>query len=181
MSFLLHIVILIGGLLPGVLAYNVIFGKGKILHFGPIGVALATAYAVFLTLNATGNEWLALGAGLLMAVLISALFAWIALRLDPDGLGILSIALHLAILSVVLNWTGLTRGALGLPRIPRWPFPESQLGFAAVMIVIGILWVIAMLLLDRSRFGRQLQALAEQEWTAGSIGIRRWMVHTEPS
>lgn len=177
MAFIWHLVIIIGTWLPGALTYTMIFGKGKILHFGPIGVSLVTSYATFLTLGATGSYPLALLVGLTCAMAISAIFAWLSLRLEPDGLGIMSIAVHLSILSVVLNWSSLTRGALGIPRLPRVPFPASQEGFALVMIMMCIVWVLGMWLLDRSSYGRQLAALAEHEWHSAALGVSRARVH----
>lgn len=177
MGFVWHLIIMICSWLPGALTYTMIFGKGKILHFGPVGVSLVTAYATFLTLAASGSYPLALLIGLGSSVAISAIFAWLALRLEPDGFGIMSIAVHLSILSIVLNWSSLTRGALGIPRLPRAPFPAFQEGFALVMVVMCILWVFGMWLLDRSRFGRQLAALAEHEWHSAALGISRARVH----
>lgn len=177
MGFFWHIIILIGTRLPGALTYTMIFGKGKILHFGPVGVSLMTAYATFLTLGAIGSYPLALVAGLGCAIVISAIFAWLALRLEPDGFGIMSIAVHLSILSIVLNWSSLTRGALGIPRLPRAPFPASQEGFALVMVAMCIAWVLGMWLLDRSSFGRKLASLAEHEWHSAALGVSRTHVH----
>lgn len=177
MTFFWHLMIMIGTWLPGSLAYTMIFGKGKILHFGPVGVSLAAAYATFLTLSATENYFLAILAGLSFSVLISALFAWLSLRLEPDGFGIISIAAHLAILAVILNWTSVTRGALGIPRVPRAPFPISIEYFAITIIILSVLWILAMWRIDRSSFGRQLEALAEHPWHAAALGVSRPRVH----
>ena len=116
-------------------------------------------------------------AGLFAGVIASAFFAWLSLRLEPDGLGVMSIAVHLAMLSVVLNWNSLTRGALGIPRIPRLPFLDSVASFALMGVVISILVFWAVWMLDRSSFGRQLSALAEHEWHAMSLGINRSFIH----
>lgn len=177
MTFFWHVMIMIGTWLPGALVYTLIFGKGKILHFGPVGISLAAAYATFLTLSATESYFLAIIAGCSVSILVSALFAWLSLRLDPDGFGIISIAAHLAILAVVLNWASVTRGALGIPRVPRAPFPVSIEGFALAVIVLSVLWVLAMWWIDRSSFGRKLEALAEHPWHAAALGVSRPRVH----
>ena len=109
----------------------------------------------------------------LAAMIISAIFAWLSLRLEPDGLGVMSIAMHLAILAIVLNWTSLTRGALGIPQIPRLPILTSLPSIAITMSIIAVLWILLMLWIDRSAFGRQLAALAEHEWYAKSLGINK--------
>jgi ABC-type branched-subunit amino acid transport system permease subunit len=176
MNYALHLIVMIGMQLPTVLGYNLIFGKGKILHFGPIGTGIVTSYGIFLTLQATGSYPLALLAGLLSCAVISVLFAWLSLRLEGDGLGILSIALHLSLLAVVLNWTSLTRGALGLAQIPRMPGLSALPVFALVTIVAacGYAWLMAWV--TRGSLGRSLGALAENRFHAEAIGIRRTSV-----
>lgn len=178
MNFLLHILSIIAASLPGILGYNLVFGKGKIFHFGPVGISLATAYATFLTLSATGSYAYAIPAGFAAAAIAALLLAWLSLRLDPDGLAIMTIALHLAALAVVLNWTSLTRGALGIPRIPPFPILASPLSFALGTSAIAAAWTVFLWLLDRSRFGRMLTALAEHEPAAAAIGISRTRTHT---
>lgn len=178
MNFLWHLLFIVGSLLPTILSYNLIFGKGKVLHFGPMGVTLIAAYALYLTMMATGSYLLGIAVSVVAALILSAFFAWLSFRLEPDGLGIMSIAVHLALLAVVLNWTDLTRGALGIPRIPRMPFLSSVPSFAIAMTLVAVAWIIALRILDRSPFGRQLAALAEHEWHAKALGIDRIRVHT---
>lgn len=177
MDFLWHILAMIGISLPNLLGFNLIFGKGKILHFGPIGVSIVSAYATFLTLQKTGSFLDAFIVGLVAALLLSVFFAWLSLRLEPDGLGVMSIAVHLAMLAIVLNWTSLTRGALGIPHIPRLPFLDSPAAFAVTSLGVSGVWFFFLWWLDRGTFGRRLQALAEQEWYAESLGIDRAHVH----
>ncbi len=177
MDFALHIISLTAMAMPLSLGYTFVFGRGKILNFGPVGIGLVSAYGSFLMLDATGSFALALLMGIVMALLASLLFSWLSFRLDPDGLGILSIAVHLMFLNVVLNWQSLTRGALGIARIPRVPFMETPEEFAFWITVIAILWIFFFLWLDRTSLARQMSALAEQEWHAKSLGINRVRVH----
>ncbi len=177
MDFLLHIVCLTAIAIPLAMAYTFLFGRGKILHFGPIGVALISSYGCFLTLGATGSFFAAFMMGIVVALVASLLFAWLSFRLDPDGLGILSIAMHLMFLNVILNWQSLTRGALGIVNIPRISFMETQGQFAFWVTVVAIAWAVFFFWLDRTSLARQLSALAEQEWHAKSLGINRIKVH----
>ncbi len=177
MDFLYHLISVTAMSVPAVLGYTFVFGRGRILHFGPIGVSLVSAYGTFLTLNATGSFALALGMGIVMAMVSSALFAWLSFRLDPDGLGILSIAVHLTFLTIVLNWSSLTRGALGLPGIPRLPFLQTPEAFALCTGAVCLGWIIFFLWLDRTPLARKMTALSEQEWFAKSMGIDRVVTH----
>lgn len=178
MNFFLHVLATIGFTLPHALGYNVVFGRGKIFHFGPVGVSLATAYTVFVTQGATGSLFAGIAAGAVMAAVLSLFFSWLALRLDPDGLGVLTIAAHLMLLTIVLNAQSLTRGALGIPGIPRPEFLQGLGAFAFVALAISAVWAGVLWRLDRGPFGRQLAALAEHAWHAQAVGIDRWRVQT---
>lgn len=178
MDFLLHLLAVTAMNIPSILGFNLVFGKGKISHFGPIGVSLVAAYVIFLTLGFTGSYPLAIGAGLTGALLAGLLMSWLALRLDADGLAIMTIAVHLAALAVVLNWSSFTRGALGVPRIPRIAALDSLPAFAGTATAVAALWIAFLWKLDCSPFGRKLAALAEHPWTAASLGISRAHIHT---
>jgi branched-chain amino acid transport system permease protein len=177
MDFLLHIVVVTGCLLPAVITYNVVFGKGKIFHFGPVGVSILASYVIVLALQASGSFFIAFLAGLLAASAASLLFAWLSLRLEPDALGVMSIAAHLSILAVVLNWNSLTRGALGIPRVPRLPILDSMPAFAVASCVAAVLCVVLVRRLDAGPFGRRLAALAEHPWYAKALGVDQTLAY----
>ncbi len=173
MNYLLHLLTMTAIQLPSVLGYNLVFGRGKILHFGPMGVSLVVSYAIFLMQKGSGSFTLALLVGLLTAVVISLFFAWLALRLEGDALGILTIAVHLSLLAVVFNWSSLTRGALGLAQIPRMSGLSNPSVFALFSLLIAALWTVLMMRIDRSSVGRSLSALAENQSHAESLGVSR--------
>src|SRR3989344_8185798 len=177
MDFLWHIVALLGTYFPSILGHNLVFGKGKILHFGPVGVSIISAYSSVIVLMATQSFLLSFVAGLFAALLVSLLFAWLSLRLDSDAFGVMTIAVHLAMLSIVLNWSSLTRGARGINDIPRLPFLDSVFDFALLSLVISILYTLWIWHIDRSAFGRQLAALSEHEWHAQALGIDKGKIH----
>lgn len=176
-DFFLHILGIVAFTLPNVMGYNLIFGKGKILHFGPLALSIVASYSLFLIQIATGNYLLAVMVSLCLTSAVALLFSWLALRLEPDGLGILTIAMHLAFLSVVLNWTDLTRGALGLAGIVRIPLLNSLPAITLTAALVAALWIIFLQRVDRSWLGRQLAALAENDWHASALGIDRRRVY----
>jgi len=179
MSFILHIIVIACMVIPVVLGFNLVFGKGKILHFGQEALSIVAAYTVWVLVMQYGIS-LPLGiiAGSAMAVLAALLLAWLSFQLDLDGLGVMSIAFHLIVLAVVLNWQSVTRGALGIPKIPRsGPF-QSLEAYALLSFIVAAAWVVFILWLDRGAFGRKLEALAEHSWHAESLGIRRKNIHT---
>lgn len=173
MNYLLTLIAVVGFSLPTYLGYNLVFGRAKILHFGPTGTSLVTSYSIFIVERATDSFMLGLLAGLVAGFLISAFFAWLALRLEGDSLGILTIAVHLALLAVVLNWDSVTRGAFGIPNIPRFPGLETLPAFAAFSVFIAVVWVWILWKVDHSWIGRSLAALAEHRIHAEALGINR--------
>src|SRR3990167_1166008 len=177
MTFLLHVIAITAMSAPHILGYNLILGKGKILHFGPLGTSIIASYVTFLVTMTFSNYFLGLLAGLVAVVAVSSLFAWVSFRMEPDGFGVMSIAMHLSFMAVVLNWSSVTRGALGIPRIPRFPFLNTTADFAIATLIVAVVWVVLLLLLERSSFGRKLTALSEQEWQANALGISRYAVH----
>lgn len=178
MNFILHIIILACLTIIPALGYNIVFGKGKILHFGQEGIALIASYSLWALMVVKGFSYpSALAASIVATLLIVLLFAWLSLRLEPDGFGVLSIAVHLMVLAIVLNWQEFTRGALGIPKIPRAPWPMDLMSFTAVVIAVTILWSVSIWWLDRGKFGRAIAALSEHPWHAQSLGIERSTVH----
>lgn len=173
MQFFWHIVAIICMSIPNILGFNLIFGKGKIFHFGPIGVSTVATYSVFVPLMQGFSYPSAIAIGFVLVMIISLLFAWLALRLEPDAFGVMAIATHLSLLAVVVNWISLTRGTRGIPNIPRFSFLETTESFALFAFAVALLWIFFLFLFQRGTFGRRLDALAEQRWYAGSLGVDR--------
>lgn len=178
MSFFVHLITVTCILLPTVVGYNLVFGKGKIFHFGQIGLQVLSAYPLWISIVLFDlHPIIGLLLGLISAIASAWVLAWLSFRLDPDGLGVISIAVHLSALNVVLNWQSVTRGALGVPGIPRWSFLIDNNAFTVFVIFVVFVWCVFVWLLDRSAFGRKLQALSEQDWYAEALGISRKNVH----
>lgn len=173
MTYLLHIIISCTMFVPITLGYNFVFGRGKILHFGVTGLSVVVAYSLFLTQRHTNSFTFGIAVAVLTAILLSLFFAWLALRLDADAFGILTIACHLGAIAIILNWTSLTRGALGLAQIPRMTGIQSPESFAIMTTMTAVVWIVLMLLVDRSFLGRSLTALSENRLHAESLGISR--------
>lgn len=173
MTFLFHILSVAGINIPQSLSYGLTLGKQRVMHFGPFAVSILAAYGTFVPLSWGMSYPVSLLIGLSLALLLALFFALLSLRLPEDAFGVFSLAVHLIVLTVVLNWNLVTRGALGIPRIDRFPFMESQAAFAGWSMLLSAFWIAGMVLLDRSPFGRALEALAEHPAQAAALGINR--------
>lgn len=179
MTYILHLIITAAMLIPLTLGYNFVFGRGKILHFGLTGLSVVTAYALYLTQRETNSFVIGITVAVLVACFFSLFFAWLALRLDADAFGILTLACHLGAIAVILNWSSLTRGALGIAQIPRMVGMQSMESFAIVTVIVAVLWILFMMCVDRSSLGRALVALAENRVHAEALGISRGYAYVQ--
>jgi len=91
--------------------------------------------------------------------------------LKGDYLALATLGFSFVVVSVLLNWTALTRGPLGIPGIPK---PEifglvirSNTAFFIFALVILALTVLTIWLTVRSPFGRLLGAVRDDE-----LGLR---------
>lgn len=173
MAFFLYLTAIAAMNIPPSLSYGLMLGKQRVMHFGPLAVSILAAYGTFVPLSWGAGYPASLAIGFGLAMLGSLIFALLSLRLPEDAFGVFSLAVHLIVLTVVLNWSAVTRGSLGIPQIPRLPFMESPGQFALGTVIIAALWIGGMRALDRSRFGRALEALAEHPAQAAALGINR--------
>lgn len=123
------------------------------LHFAwPFGVTLLAAAAF------------GVASGLLLALLLR--------RVRGDYLALLALEVHYLTVTVLLNWPALTRGALGLPGIPRpggleTPTEYLVLSSAIAAIVLAVYWTIL-----HAPYGRAMAAVRDDEVAALALGKR---------
>ena len=115
--------------------------------------------------------WVCFLAAGMVPALIAALFAWPAVRAKGAYFFIVSFAFFMVMFSVMQHWFSLTRGVEGIRNIPPMMglttvTPYYYLGLAVVAVT-----VLVMYRLDRSRFGRELQAIGDDEDLAEVVGI----------
>ncbi len=116
-----------------------------------------------------------------MAFLLSALFGLLiglpTLRLKGDYLAIATLGFGEIVRNVLNNWDSLTNGPMGIQKIPMpilFGYTINPYKKYAFLFMIFIFVVIAYLLfqrLARSRMGRALTAVREDEIAAQAMGI----------
>lgn len=115
-----------------------------------------------------------LAAGLITA-LIGVIIAVPCLRVETDFLSLITIAFANIFTAILNNWTGLTRGPSGVPGIP----PAKLFGFEFntpirnfyLMFGVVVLTYVILNNLIKSRIGRALQAVRDNEIGASSVGV----------
>jgi branched-chain amino acid transport system permease protein len=109
-----------------------------------------------------------------VAALSSFLIGLVLSRFKDDYYALGSFGFNVIIVAVFLNWQGLTRGALGIPGIPRPELfgvrlgPETFLVLALTALVI--VYALSHLIVSSS-FGRVLKAIREDEGAIQVFGF----------
>jgi branched-chain amino acid transport system permease protein len=139
--------------------------------------AIGSYTTAILSVNFGWNFWLTVPLAGLIAALFGVLIGLPTLRLKGDYLAIATLGFGEIVRNILNNWDTLTRGPMGIQRIPM----VTILGFRispytkyTFMILVWVFVLVGYLLFDRlakSRMGRALEAIREDEIAASSMGI----------
>ncbi len=139
-------------------------------------MAIGAYASALLTMAAGLPFWAALLLGALIAAVLGTALLYPTFRLSGPYFAIATIAIAEVVSQTILNWDGLTRGALGLSNIP----PPSFGGFQVVTprssyyLSLAILTAVIFILrrIQTSFIGRRFRAIRDDQTAARSFGIR---------
>ena len=173
----------------GVLALGIQLNVGTtgIFNFGQAGFMAVGSYTMGILVVKSGvSFWLALVAGIGVAIAAGLLVGLPSLRLRADYFAISTLAFSEIVRYVADNWDGLTGGNLGLfgygdswndasSRIDGWLEhlgiePHFLLPLLVVNVAVFLLLTAFVALLVRSPWGRVLRAIREDEDAARALG-----------
>ena len=177
----LHTLIMAGIFAVLALSLNLLLGYTGQLSLGHAAFFGIGAYATgLLTVKLEWSPWL----GLVAAIALPAATGWaigrLALKLRGAYFVLLTISFAGVVALVSINWMDLTNGPLGLPGVP--PLEIALPGLPAlslrakgayyylVLAAVALCYLVSAAVI-RSRIGRALIALRENETLAGSVGI----------
>jgi branched-chain amino acid transport system permease protein len=177
----LHTLIMAGIFAVLALSLNLLLGYTGQLSLGHAAFFGIGAYATaLLSVKAGTSPWI----GLLAAIALPGVAGWVigrlALKLRGAYFVLLTISFAGCVSLVSVNWMELTNGPLGLPGVPALEIALPGLpalplrtkgAFYYVVLVAVVLAYLVCLALIRSRVGRALVALRENETLAASVGI----------
>ena len=177
----LHVAIMAGIFSVLALSLNLLLGYAGQLSLGHAAFFGLGAYATaLLTVKLDWSPW----AGLAAALIVPGLAGWavgrLALRIRGAYFVLLTVSFAGVISLVSVNWMELTNGPLGIPGVPALGLTVPALGewslrtkpaFYGVMLAAAALSYLVCARLVRSRVGRALVALRENETLAESVGI----------
>lgn len=170
-NFVLQIVVSLGIAIIFATAMNLLYGYCGQISFGHAGFYAVGSYAVALFAPVTGF-WLAFGLGPLCAAVVAACLGIPLLRLRGHYLALGTLAFGIAVQVLALQWIDVTGGPWGVS-VDRPSFFGASLGRNYYYIVLAcaaiIVWLSSQLV--RSRFGRAMLIIHEDEAVANSLGI----------
>ena len=177
----LHTLIMAGIFAVLALSLNLLLGYTGQLSLGHAGFFGIGAYATgLLTVKLEWSPWLGLAAATALPAAAGWVIGRLALKLRGAYFVLLTISFAGCVSLVSVNWMDLTNGPLGLPGVPPVEIAlpglpvvslRSKGAYYYLVLVAVVAAYLLCLALIRSRIGRALIALRENETLAESVGI----------
>jgi ABC-type branched-subunit amino acid transport system permease subunit len=182
-SYALHIAVMAALYVTLATSLNLVMGLGGLLSLAHPAFFGVGAYAAALVALGGGSFLGGLAAAVLLAALAGLVVGIPALRLTRHAFVMVTLSFTLLTQLLALNWTGLTRGPMGLPGVP---LPRvggltvrSKSDFYYLALLVAALCVAGITLFARAPAGRALVAVRESEALAAALGIHplRYRLH----
>ena len=173
-AYLIHLLILISIYTILAISLQLSVGFTGLLNLGHIAFYAIGAYtSALLALNGFPFWFCFLSAGIL-AMIFGFLLSLPTNKLKGDYLALATMGFSFVVYAVLLNWTSLTRGPLGLPGIPK----PKILGISfsdnlSFLILVAFIALISYLIIKRitiSPFGKVLEAIRDDELAVRVLG-----------
>ncbi len=170
----IHLLILIGIYVILAISLQLAVGFSGLLNLGHIAFYCIGAYtSALLALNGLPFWFCFLAAGF-MAMVFGFLLSLPTNKLKGDYLALATLGFSFVVTAVALNWTGLTRGPLGLPGIPKPSFFglsfANNFWFLILTAVIATLSFLIIKRITKSPFGKALEATRDDELATRVLG-----------
>jgi len=181
-AYLIHLLILAGIYLILAISLQLAVGFSGLLNLGHIAFYAIGAYTSALLSLAGWPWWLCL----ILAGIVSMIFGFLLSlptnKLKGDYLALATLGFSFVIYAVALNWTGLTRGPLGLPGIPKpslFDFVFSDnLAFLILTVIIAVISYFIIKRIVSSPFGKVLEAIRDDELATKVLGKNTFKMKT---
>lgn len=171
MAYLTNLGIVIGMAALGVLSLNVAAGFTGLLNLGHAAIVGIGSYTTALLLLRAGAPLpVAMLAAVAMCALVALIVGMISRRLRGDTFAVLMLWFAFVVITILLNWTDLTRGALGLPGIRRPEILRDQFFFFLFVAFLVVLVYAFLRRITSSPFGRVMGAVRDDETASLVLG-----------
>lgn len=177
-QYIMRILIMIGIYSMLGMGLNLLTGYTGLVSLGHAGFFAIGAYtSSLLMLHFNLPFLLAMLAGACLAALVGMLLGLPSLRLSGSYLTIVTLGFGEIIKMVIMNWSTVTNGTLGLKNIPKPSFFGVNMtlanhGLYYMMLILVLLVGLSCMAIVHSRTGRAFQAIKEDEMAATMMGIK---------
>ncbi|MCL5010971.1 MAG: branched-chain amino acid ABC transporter permease [Patescibacteria group bacterium] len=181
-AYFIHLLILIGIYVILAISLQLAVGFSGLLNLGHIAFYCIGAYtSALLALNGL-PFWVCFLAAGIMAMVFGFLLSLPTNKLKGDYLALATLGFSFVVSAVALNWTGLTRGPLGLPGIPKPSFFgfsfANNFWFLILVLIIAVASYFIIRRITKSPFGRALEATRDDELAARVLGKNTFKLKT---
>lgn len=177
-DFLMVLFIYIGIYSISSLGLNLIVGYTGLLSLCQAAFVAIGAYTTAIIMTSTGiSFWWVLPVAGIAASLSGMLIGIPTLRLKGDYLAIATLGFGEIVKNIIVNWDSMTKGPMGINGIPAVNLFGTHLTILDKLPWMLIIWVFVFITyylvrrIVRSRVGRALEAIREDEIAASSMGI----------
>jgi branched-chain amino acid transport system permease protein len=173
-AYLIHILILISIYAIVAIALQLCLGFSGLLNLGHIAFFGIGAYtSALLLLLGVPFVFCFLAAGV-MAMIFGFILAIPTHKLKGDYLALATMGFSFVVYAVLLNWTELTRGPLGIPGIPKpsllgFTFSDNFSFLLFAIIIAGLSYFIINRIV-KSGFGKVLEGIRDDELATRVLG-----------
>ncbi len=180
--FYLNVAYLIAVFLIATVGLNVLIGYTGVVSLGHAGLMAVGAYASSVASTSWGVPvWLSMIFGVVAAALIGGALGYVVLRSGGVYLALMTIAFGTVVHEVLIRWTSVTGGPLGISGVPALSlfghsFDLTETFYAAAIVAGLALWFTYNL--RRSGWGRRMLAVKADEIASRSLGVNPLLVRS---
>jgi len=162
------------------LGLSVLVGYAGLVSLGHAGLFGVASYAVAYQLAAGHPHAAAVFGGLVIALVVTAGFAFLSLRATGISFIMITLALGEIIWGLAYRWISVTNGDNGI-NVSTRPAPfgislASAKGFYGATLIVFLLAVAAVTIFVRSPFGAALCGTRDQPRRMTALGYHVWMI-----
>ncbi len=176
-DYITHVTILVMLYAVTAASLDILVGYTGRLSLGHAAFFAVGAYtSTLLAMNWGVSPWIGIFIGGLMASVFGLILGVPSLKLRGPYLAISSLGFGVIVWLMLINLDWLTRGPLGIPGIP--PLPRigpidfrSKVAFYYVALAFTLISIFLLHLLTKSRIGKILMSIREDEDAALSVGV----------
>lgn len=173
-AYLIHLLILVCIYIILAISLQLAVGFTGLLNLGHIAFYAIGAYTSALLALAGYPFWLCILSAGILAMVFGFLLSLPINKIKGDYLALATMGFSFVVYAVLLNWTSLTNGPLGLPGIPKprlfgLDFSDNS-NFLILTVIIALVSYLIIKLITTSPFGKVLESIRDNELAVQILG-----------